>query len=194
MQRGGQVYFIHNRVQSIRSMEKLVRELVPQVSLVVAHGQMGEGELEKAMLEFVEKRAQVLLATSIVESGIDIASANTMIVNRADQFGLSQLYQLRGRVGRSKERAYAYLLVPHGRTITRDAEKRLEVLQAFTELGAGFNIASHDLEIRGAGQPAGQGAVGQHRGGRLRAVRPAARGRDRRGARRAHARTRSSPT
>ncbi len=165
VQRGGQVYFIHNRVQSIRSMEKLVRELVPHVSLVVAHGQMGEGELEKAMLEFVEKRAQVLLATSIVESGIDIASANTMIVNRADQFGLSQLYQLRGRVGRSKERAYAYLLVPHGRTITRDAEKRLEVLQAFTELGAGFNIASHDLEIRGAGS-----LLGKEQSGSIEAV------------------------
>ncbi len=165
VQRGGQVYFIHNRVQSIRSMEKLVRELVPNVTLVVAHGQMGEGELEKAMLEFVEKRAQVLLATSIVESGIDIASANTMIVNRADQFGLSQLYQLRGRVGRSKERAYAYLLVPHGRTITKDAEKRLEVLQAFTELGAGFNIASHDLEIRGAGS-----LLGKEQSGSIEAV------------------------
>ncbi len=165
VQRGGQVYFIHNRVQSIRSMEKLVRELVPHVTLVVAHGQMGEGELEKAMLEFVEKRAQVLLATSIVESGIDISTANTMIVNRADQFGLSQLYQLRGRVGRSKERAYAYLLVPHGRTITKDAEKRLEVLQAFTELGAGFNIASHDLEIRGAGS-----LLGKEQSGSIEAV------------------------
>ncbi len=165
VQRGGQVYFIHNRVQSIASMEKFLRELVPQVSMVVAHGQMGEGELEKAMLEFVERRAQLLLATSIVESGIDISTANTMIVNRADQFGLSQLYQLRGRVGRSKERAYAYLLVPHGRTITKDAEKRLEVLQAFTELGAGFNIASHDLEIRGAGN-----LLGKEQSGSIEAV------------------------
>ncbi len=165
VQRGGQVYFIHNRVQSIASMEKFLRELAPTVSLVVAHGQMGEGELEKAMLEFVEKRAQILLATSIVESGIDISSANTMIVSRADQFGLSQLYQLRGRVGRSKERAYAYLLVPHGRTITKDAEKRLEVLQAFTELGAGFNIASHDLEIRGAGN-----LLGKEQSGSIEAV------------------------
>lgn len=165
VQRGGQVYFIHNRVQSIASMEKFLRAEVPNVSLVVAHGQMGEGELEKAMLEFVEKRAQVLLATSIVESGIDISSANTMIVNRADQFGLSQLYQLRGRVGRSKERAYAYLLVPHGRAITKDAEKRLEVLQAFTELGAGFNIASHDLEIRGAGN-----LLGKEQSGSIEAV------------------------
>jgi transcription-repair coupling factor (superfamily II helicase) len=165
VQRGGQVYFIHNRVQSIASMEKFLRELVPHVSLVVAHGQMGEGELEKAMLEFVERRAQMLLATSIVESGLDIPTANTMIVNRADQFGLSQLYQLRGRVGRSRERAYAYLLVPHGRAITKDAEKRLEVLQAFTELGAGFNIASHDLEIRGAGN-----LLGKEQSGSIEAV------------------------
>ncbi|MFO0594047.1 MAG: transcription-repair coupling factor [Myxococcaceae bacterium] len=165
LQRGGQVYFIHNRVQSIGSMEKFLRELVPQATLVVAHGQMAEGELEKAMLEFVEKRAQILLCTSIVESGLDISSANTMIVNRADQFGLSQLYQLRGRVGRSRERAYAYLLVPHGTAITRDAQKRLEVLQAFTELGAGFNIASHDLEIRGAGN-----LLGKEQSGSIEAV------------------------
>ncbi|MBL8914532.1 MAG: transcription-repair coupling factor [Archangium sp.] len=165
VQRGGQVYFIHNRVQSIASMEKFLRELVPHVSIVVAHGQMAEGELEKAMLEFVEKRAQLLLCTSIVESGLDIPSANTMIVNRADQFGLAQLYQLRGRVGRSRERAYAFLLVPHGRAITKDAEKRLEVLQAFTELGAGFNIASHDLEIRGAGN-----LLGKEQSGSIEAV------------------------
>ncbi|MFZ5441514.1 MAG: transcription-repair coupling factor [Myxococcota bacterium] len=165
VQRGGQVYFIHNRVQSLPSMEKFLRELVPNISITVAHGQMAEGELEKRMLEFVERRAQLLLATSIVESGIDISSANTMIVNRADQFGLSQLYQLRGRVGRSKERAYAYLLVPHGRTITRDAEKRLEVLQSFTELGAGFHIASHDLELRGAGS-----LLGKEQSGSIEAV------------------------
>jgi transcription-repair coupling factor (superfamily II helicase) len=156
VQRGGQVYFVHNRVQSIHSMERFLKQLVPNVTVAVAHGQMGEGQLEKVMLEFVEKRAQVLLSTSIIESGIDISTANTMIVNRADQFGLSQLYQLRGRVGRSKERAYAYLLVPHGRAITKDAERRLEVLQAFTELGAGFSIASHDLEIRGAGSLLGK--------------------------------------
>lgn len=165
VQRGGQVFFIHNRVQSIHSMEKLLHELVPSVSVVVAHGQMTEGALEKAMLAFVEKRAQVLLATAIVESGIDIPSANTMIVNRADQFGLSQLYQLRGRVGRSRERAYAYLLVPQGRAVTKDAERRLEVLQAFTELGAGFSIASHDLEIRGAGS-----LLGKEQSGSIEAV------------------------
>ena len=163
--RGGQVFFIHNRVQSIASMEKFLTDLVPQARIVVAHGQMAEGALEKVMLEFVEKRANVLLSTSIVESGIDISSANTMIVNRADQFGLSQLYQLRGRVGRSKERAYAYLLVPQGRQITKDAQRRLEVLQAFTELGAGFNIASHDLEIRGAGN-----LLGKEQSGSIEAV------------------------
>jgi transcription-repair coupling factor (superfamily II helicase) len=163
--RGGQVYFVHNRVQSIHSMERFLHRLLPNVKVVVAHGQMHEGQLEKVMLEFVEKRAQVLLSTSIIESGIDISTANTMIVNRADQFGLSQLYQLRGRVGRSKERAYAYLLVPLGRAITKDAERRLEVLQAFTELGAGFNIASHDLEIRGAGS-----LLGREQSGSIEAV------------------------
>src|SRR5262249_16954294 len=118
------------------------------------------GQLEKAMADFVDRKFQVLLSTTIIESGIDIASANTMVVNRADTFGLSQLYQLRGRVGRSKERAYAYLLVPARRSVTRDAQRRLEVLQAFTELGAGFSIASHDLEIRGAGNLLGEDQSG----------------------------------
>ncbi|HLL81272.1 MAG TPA: TRCF domain-containing protein, partial [Longimicrobium sp.] len=158
--RGGQVFFVHNRVQSIASMEKLIKELCPNLSVGVAHGQMGEGQLEKVMTEFVEKKHQVLLCTAIIESGIDIPSANTMIVNRADGFGLAQLYQLRGRVGRSKERAYAYLLVPARRPVTKDAQRRLEVLQAFTELGAGFSIASHDLEIRGAGNLLGENQSG----------------------------------
>jgi transcription-repair coupling factor (superfamily II helicase) len=149
--RGGQVFFVHNRVESIPAMERQLRELVPDISIGVAHGQMGEGQLEKVMLDFTEKKFQMLLCTSIIESGIDISSANTMIVDRADTFGLAQLYQLRGRVGRSRERAYAYLLVPARRTVTKDAQRRLEVLQRFTELGAGFSIASHDLEIRGAG-------------------------------------------
>jgi transcription-repair coupling factor (superfamily II helicase) len=151
LQRGGQVFFVHNRVASLPSVEKLLRELLPHATISTAHGQMGEGELERVMLDFVEKRSQILLSTSIIEAGLDIPSANTMIVNRADQFGLGQLYQMRGRVGRSKERAYAYLLVPQGRAVGKDAMRRLEVLQAFTELGAGFSIASHDLEIRGAG-------------------------------------------
>jgi transcription-repair coupling factor (superfamily II helicase) len=151
LHRGGQIYFVHNRVETIDEMARTLRELVPECTLGVAHGQMGEGELEKVMTDFVERKFQMLLSTTIIESGIDISSANTMIVNRADTFGLAQLYQLRGRVGRSKERAYAYLLVPSRRGVTKDAQRRLEVLQQFTELGAGFSIASHDLEIRGAG-------------------------------------------
>ena len=158
--RGGQVFFVHNRVESLPATEAQLRELVPQVSIGVAHGQMGEGELEKAMLDFTEKKYQMLLCTSIIESGIDISSANTMIVDRADTFGLAQLYQLRGRVGRSKERAYAYLLVPSRRAVSKDAQRRLEVLQRFTELGAGFSIASHDLEIRGAGNLLGSAQSG----------------------------------
>jgi transcription-repair coupling factor (superfamily II helicase) len=165
VQRGGQVFFVHNRVGTIYGIERYLKELIPEVSIAVAHGQMPEGALEKVMLQFVEKKVQVLLCTSIIESGIDIPSANTMIVSRADTFGLAQLYQLRGRVGRSRERAYAYLMVPARRKITKDAEKRLEVLQAFSELGAGFNIASHDLEIRGAGN-----LLGDEQSGAIEAV------------------------
>ncbi len=151
LKRGGQVFFVHNRVRSIAAMEKFLRELVPGARIGVAHGQMGEGKLEEVMSRFVNRELDVLLATSIIESGLDIPSANTIVVNRADHFGLAQLYQIRGRVGRSRERAYAYLLVPARRPVTADARKRLEVLQRFSELGAGFQIASHDLEIRGAG-------------------------------------------
>ena len=149
--RGGQVFFLHNRIQSIRGVEEYLKKLVPQAKIAVAHGQMGEGQLEKVMTGFVEREHDLLLCTAIIESGLDIPSANTILVDRADHFGLSQLYQIRGRVGRSRERAYAYLLIPARRKITRDAQKRLQVLQQFTELGAGFQIASHDLEIRGAG-------------------------------------------
>jgi transcription-repair coupling factor (superfamily II helicase) len=161
LKRGGQVFFVHNRVRSIGSMEKFLTELVPAARIGVAHGQMGEGQLEKVMGRFVDRELDVLLATSIIESGLDIPSANTIIVNRADHFGLSQLYQIRGRVGRSRERAYAYLLVPARRPVTKDARKRLEVLQRFSELGAGFQIASHDLEIRGAGNLLGKDQSGQ---------------------------------
>jgi transcription-repair coupling factor (superfamily II helicase) len=149
--RGGQVFFLHNRIESIRGVEDYLRRLVPQAKIAVAHGQMQEGALERVMTEFVERKHDVLLCTAIIESGLDIPSANTILVDRADHFGLSQLYQIRGRVGRSRERAYAYLLIPARRKITRDAQKRLQVLQQFTELGAGFQVASHDLEIRGAG-------------------------------------------
>ena len=165
VKRGGQVFFVHNRVRSIGSMQKFLTELLPEVRIGVAHGQMGEGKLEEVMSRFVTRQLDVLLATSIIESGLDIPSANTIVVNRADHFGLSQLYQIRGRVGRSRERAYAYLLVPARRPITKDAQKRLEVLQRFGELGAGFNIASHDLEIRGAGN-----LLGKDQSGHIEAV------------------------
>jgi transcription-repair coupling factor (superfamily II helicase) len=165
LKRGGQVFYVHNRVRSIAAMEKFLTELVPQARIGVAHGQMGEGKLERVMSRFVNKELDVLLATSIIESGLDIPSANTIVVNRADAFGLSQLYQIRGRVGRSRERAYAYLLVPARRPVTADARKRLEVLQRFNELGAGFQIASHDLEIRGAGN-----LLGKDQSGHIEAV------------------------
>jgi transcription-repair coupling factor (superfamily II helicase) len=161
LDRGGQVFFVHNRVRSIHAMQKFLGELVPRARIGVGHGQMGEGQLEKVMSRFVNKELDLLIATSIIESGLDIPSANTIIVNRADHFGLAQLYQIRGRVGRSRERAYAYLLVPARRPVTKDAQKRLEALQRFTELGAGFHIASHDLEIRGAGNLLGKDQSGQ---------------------------------
>ncbi|HYQ81550.1 MAG TPA: TRCF domain-containing protein, partial [Anaeromyxobacteraceae bacterium] len=165
LRRGGQVFFVHNRVRSIGAMEKFLRELLPRARIGVAHGQMPEARLEEVMARFVGRELDVLLATAIVESGLDIPSANTIIVNRADQFGLSQLYQIRGRVGRSRERAYAWLLVPARRPLTPEARKRLEALQKFSELGAGFQIASHDLEIRGAGN-----LLGRDQSGHIEAV------------------------
>src|SRR5205814_9354430 len=149
--RGGQVFFLHNRVQSIAGVYDYLHRLVPEARMAVAHGQMQEGKLERVMTAFVDRKHDVLSRTAIIESGLSIPTANTILVNRAATFGLSQLYQIRGRVGRSRERAYAYMLIPARRSITRDAQKRLQVLQQFTELGAGFQIASHDLEIRGAG-------------------------------------------
>lgn len=151
MARGGQVYFLHNRVESIGGIKDTIQELVPNARIGVAHGQMPDGELETVMTKFVEKQFDVLLCTTIIESGLDISSANTMLINRADTFGLAQLYQIRGRVGRSRDRAYCYLFVPARRPVTKEARMRLQVLQQFTELGAGFHIASHDMEIRGAG-------------------------------------------
>jgi transcription-repair coupling factor (superfamily II helicase) len=149
--RGGQVYFVHNRVESIASIGSLLQRLVPEARLVVGHGQMGEDELERAMLGFVEGRFDILLATTIVENGLDIPNANTIIINRADRYGLSQLYQLRGRVGRSDRPAYAYLLVPPRESLSPVARKRLAVIKEFSDLGSGFRVAALDLEIRGAG-------------------------------------------
>ena len=160
--RGGQLYFLHNDVESIGRMQKQLSELVPDARIGIAHGQMPERELERVMLDFQKQRFNVLLSTTIIESGIDIPNANTIVINRADRFGLAQLHQLRGRVGRSHHRAYAYLLVPPDRrAMTPDAEKRLEAIASMDELGAGFTLATHDLEIRGAGELLGEDQSGQ---------------------------------
>ncbi len=149
--RGGQIYFVHNRVQTIESIHHYLKKLLPQVEIAVAHGQMHERSLEGIMLAFLARKFQLLLCTSIIESGLDIPSVNTIIINRADRFGLAQLYQLRGRVGRSSVRAHAYLLTPPYRLLTEDARKRLRAIEAHAELGSGFALAMKDLEIRGAG-------------------------------------------
>ena len=156
LSRDGQVYFIHNRVESIYSLASLVTKLVPKARVVVAHGQMGEKDLEKVMLKFIRDEADVLVATTIVENGLDIPRANTILINRADRLGLAELYQLRGRVGRSHQRAYAYLLVPPEKTLSDIARKRLAAMKEFSELGAGFRIAALDLELRGAGNMLGR--------------------------------------
>ena len=149
--RGGQVFFIHNRVETIETIAALVKRLVPQARLVVGHGQMNEKDMERVMLDFIEHKYDVLVATAIIENGIDIPRANTIIINRADQYGLSQLYQLRGRVGRSNRRAYAYLLIPGEQELSPIAKRRLAAIREFSDLGAGFRIAALDLELRGAG-------------------------------------------
>ncbi|QGW65738.1 transcription-repair coupling factor [Lysobacter soli] len=161
LSRGGQVYFLHNDVESIGRMQRELQELVPEARIGVAHGQMPERELERVMLDFHKQRYNVLLSTTIIESGIDIPNANTIIINRADRFGLAQLHQLRGRVGRSHHRAYAYLVVPERKAMTDDARKRLDAIAAMDELGAGFTLATHDLEIRGAGELLGEEQSGQ---------------------------------
>jgi transcription-repair coupling factor (superfamily II helicase) len=149
--RGGQIYFVHNRVESIFSIGNLLQRLVPEARMAIGHGQMGEDELERAMLGFVEGRFDILLATTIVENGLDIPNANTIVINRADRYGLAQLYQLRGRVGRSDRAAYAYLLIPPQESLSPVARKRLAAIKEFSDLGSGFRVAALDLEIRGAG-------------------------------------------
>jgi transcription-repair coupling factor (superfamily II helicase) len=161
MERGGQVYFVHNRVESIYSLGNLITRLVPEARIVVGHGQMSEEELERAMVDFVAHKHDVLLATTIIENGLDIANANTIIINRADRYGLSQLYQLRGRVGRSDRRAYAYLLIPPEEALSPVAKKRLAAIREFSDLGSGFRVAALDLEIRGAGNLLGGEQSGQ---------------------------------
>jgi len=165
VRRGGQVFFVHNRVRSIGAIAALLERILPEVKVLVAHGQMRERDLEDRMLSFMRGEAEVLLCTTIVESGLDIPRANTMLINRADALGLAQLYQLRGRVGRSQRRAYAYLMVPGERALTRDATRRLEAIQDLSELGSGFRLANMDLEIRGAGN-----LLGREQSGNLGAV------------------------
>jgi len=161
LERGGQVFFLHNRVETIDRLALKLADLVPEAKMAVAHGQMRPKELEKVMLEFSENKTQVLVCSAIIESGLDFPNANTIIINRGDQFGLAQLYQLRGRVGRSHRHAYAYLLIPGEKAITPDAEKRLRALQEIDGLGGGFKLALHDLEIRGAGNLLGEQQSGQ---------------------------------
>jgi len=156
LSRGGQVFFIHNRVQTIGKIAEMLERIVPEAKTVVAHGQMPEGQRERAMIGFYQKKYDILVATAIIENGLDVPNANTLIVNRADTFGLSQLYQIRGRVGRSQTRAFAYFLLPETAMVTEDARERLSVLQRFVELGSGYSIATHDLEIRGGGDVLGQ--------------------------------------
>jgi transcription-repair coupling factor (superfamily II helicase) len=151
LSRGGQVFFIHNRVETIETIAALVQRLVPQARLAIGHGQMNEKEMERVMLDFIDYKYDVLVATTIIENGIDIPRANTIIINRADHYGLSQLYQLRGRVGRSSRRAYAYLLIPGEAELSPIARRRLSAIREFSDLGAGFRIAALDLELRGAG-------------------------------------------
>ncbi len=161
IKRGGQVYFLHNDVASIERMATELGEIVPEAHIEIAHGQMRERDLEKVMLDFYHRRFNLLLCSTIVESGIDVPTANTIIMNRADKLGLAQLHQLRGRVGRSHHRAYAYLLIPSRRSLSADAEKRLAAIESMEELGAGFTLATHDLEIRGAGELLGEDQSGQ---------------------------------
>jgi transcription-repair coupling factor (superfamily II helicase) len=165
MERGGQVYFVHNRVESIYSLANLITRLVPEARLAIAHGQMDEDDLERVMVDFVGQKSDVLVATTIIENGLDIPNANTMVVNRADRYGLAQLYQLRGRVGRSDRRAYAYLLIPPEEALSPVARKRLAAIREFSDLGSGFRIAALDLEIRGAGN-----LLGGEQSGHIEAV------------------------
>jgi transcription-repair coupling factor (superfamily II helicase) len=161
LKRGGQVYFLHNEVETIQNRFAALNELLPEARIAVAHGQMHERDLEKVMRDFVAQRYNILLCTTIIETGIDVPTANTIIMHRADKFGLAQLHQLRGRVGRSHHQAYAYLLVNDVQGLTKQAQRRLDAIQAMEELGSGFYLAMHDLEIRGAGEVLGESQSGE---------------------------------
>ena len=162
--RGGQVYYLHNAVKDIEKTQQHIQALVPEARIGIGHGQMNERQLEKVMQDFYHRRFNVLLCTTIIETGIDIPNANTIIIDRADKFGLAQLHQLRGRVGRSHHQAYAYLLTPPSKQISKDSLKRLEAIEQSQDLGAGFTLATHDLEIRGAGELLGEEQSGQIEG------------------------------
>ena len=160
LKRGGQVYFLHNDVETIQHRLEKLQELVPEARIAIAHGQMPERQLEQVMRDFVAQRFNLLLCSTIIETGIDVPTANTIVMSRADKFGLAQLHQLRGRVGRSHHQAYAYLMVPDIEGLTKQAAQRLEAIQQMEELGSGFYLAMHDLEIRGAGQVLGENQSG----------------------------------
>jgi len=161
LRRGGQVYFLHNEVDTIDKMQERLARLLPEARIAVAHGQMRERDLERVMRDFTAQRHNVLLCSTIIETGLDIPTANTIVINRADRFGLAQLHQLRGRVGRSHHQAYAYLLTPPEEALNKNALKRLEAIQMMEELGSGFYLAMHDLEIRGAGEILGEAQSGE---------------------------------
>jgi len=165
LKRDGQIYFVHNHVNTIWNIAEHLQKLVPEVKLGVAHGQLTERELEKEMMNFIDRKIDMLVCTTIIESGLDIPAANTMLINKADRFGLSQMYQLRGRIGRGNEQAYAYLFVPEEDALGRNAQKRLKVLMEHSDLGAGFQIAMNDLQIRGGGA-----ALGASQSGHIAAV------------------------
>jgi transcription-repair coupling factor (superfamily II helicase) len=161
LKRGGQVYFLHNEVETILNRKAMLEALLPEARIGVAHGQMHERDLEKVMRDFVAQRFNILLCTTIIETGIDVPTANTIVMHRADKFGLAQLHQLRGRVGRSHHQAYAYLLVHDASGMTKLAQRRLDAIQQMEELGSGFYLAMHDLEIRGAGEVLGDSQSGE---------------------------------
>lgn len=161
LMRGGQVFYVHNEVRTIDLVADELAEMIPEARIGVGHGQMPKRKLEQVMNDFYHRQLNVLVCTTIIETGIDIPNANTIIMERADKFGLAQLHQLRGRVGRSHRQAYAYLLTPHPKAMTADAVKRLEAIEAASELGVGFTLATHDMEIRGAGELLGEDQSGQ---------------------------------
>jgi len=160
MERGGQVYFVHNKVKSIKSIKEMIQKIVPEARIGIGHGQLPEHQLEDVMRKFIAGEIDILLCTTIIESGLDIPLANTIIINRADQFGLAQLYQLRGRVGRYKHQAYAYFLIPGALAVSSEARQRLNAIEELSELGAGFQLAARDMEIRGVGNMLGRNQSG----------------------------------